>query len=252
MTLSQPRRAAGTTAAALLALALVAGCADEAPTNDEQTSATEDVTAGPAPSEEDTTTATGDDDVAATSSPDTATATSGDQEESTADAAATTQEPTTAEPTTLASGDGGFEVDLPAGWEDAVDLVDPGELAADEDPGIVLAVKDTQQADDFYTNVVITREEYISNLTSAVEQTAEELAGEDGEYELLEPAEVDGNRAPGYVLTREVDGTAVRQTQRWVSHDGTLYVVTLSAVEGQDEEAGALLDDLLASWSWTD
>lgn len=252
MTLPQHRRAAGTTAAALLALALVAGCAEEAPTNEEQTSATEDVTAAPAPTGDTASTTTGDDSAATSSPPDTAARTDGDQEGTSADATATTEAPTEAEPTTMASADGGFEVDVPAGWEDAMDLVDPGELAEDEAPGIVLALKDTQQADDFYTNIVITREEYISNLTAAVEQTAEDLAGEDGEYELLEPAEVDGNRAPGYVLTREVDGTDVRQTQRWVSHDGTLYVVTLSAVEGQDEEAAALLDDLLASWSWTD
>lgn len=252
MTLLQPRRAVGTTAAALLALALVAGCADEAPTNVEQPSATEEVSAGPEPTEEEAAATTGEDAATTSAPPDTAAGTAGDQEEATADAAATTEEPTATGPTTVASGDEGFEVEIPEDWEDALDLVDPGELAEGEETGIVLAVKDTQQADDFFTNVVITREEYISNLTSAVEQTAEDLAGEDGEYELLEPAEVDGNRAPGYVLTRDVDGTDVRQTQRWVSHDGTLYVVTLSAVEGQDEEAGELLDAMLASWTWTD
>lgn len=250
MTLPQHRRAAGTTAAALLALALVAGCADEAPTNDERPTATEEVTDGT--DEEQDTSAPTDDAAATTASADTATATGDDQDGATADAADTTETPTEEEPTTAAAADEGFEVDVPDGWEDAMDLVDPGELAEDDAPGIVLALKDTQQVDDFYTNVVITREEYISNLTSAVEQTAEDLAGEDGEYELLEPAEVDGNRAPGYVLTREVDGLPVRQTQRWVSHDGTLYVVTLSAVQAQDEEAAAALEDLLSSWTWTD
>ena len=250
MTLPQRRRGVGTTAAALLALALLAGCADEAPTNDDLPTATEEATDG---TDEEQDTATPTDDAVATTAPsDTATGTAGDQDGTTADADATTEAPTQDAPTTTASTDEGFEVEVPAGWEDALDLVDPGELAEDDAPGIVLAVKDTQQVDDFYTNVVITREEYISNLTSAVEQTAEELAGEDGDYELLEPAEVDGNRAPGYVLTREVEGTSVRQTQRWVSHDGTLYVVTLSAVEEQDEEAAAVLDDLLSSWAWTD
>src|SRR5699024_10456935 len=147
--------------------------------------------------EQDTATPT-DDAVATTAPADTATGTAGDQDGTTADADTTTEAPTQDAPTTTASTDEGFEVEMPAGWEDALDLVDPGELAEDDAPGIVLAVKDTQQVDDFYTNVVITREEYISNLTSAVEQTAEELAGEDGDYELLEPAEVDGNRAPGY------------------------------------------------------
>ena len=73
MTRPQHRRAAGTTAAALLALTLVAGCADEAPTNDERPTATEEVTDGT--DEEQDTSAPTDDAAATTASADTATAT---------------------------------------------------------------------------------------------------------------------------------------------------------------------------------
>lgn len=99
---------------------------------------------------------------------------------------------------------------------------------------------------------MVTQEEYVSNLTSAVEDAAEQLAGDDGEYELLDPAPVDGNRAPGYTLIRDVQGSTIHQTQRWISHDGTLYVVTFSAIESQAQDANEALDDILASWTWQD
>lgn len=44
----------------------------------------------------------------------------------------------------------------------------------------------------------------------------------------------------------------MHQTQRWISHEGTLYVVTFSAVETQAEAAAPELDDILSSWTWTD
>lgn len=116
----------------------------------------------------------------------------------------------------------------------------------------MLAAKDVERRDEFFTNVVVTREEYVGSLTSAVEDTAEQLAGEDGEYELLEPVEVDGNQAPGYTVVREVNDTTIHQTQRWISHDGTLYSVTLSVVDSQVDDTGDVLDEMLATWRWLD
>lgn len=217
----------------LLALTALAGCAQEEPTNDEVGLSGPTVDDDRA-TEEATTT---DDEAGATSqAPEESAATSSSPED---DAAATSQAPTT-----LEAADGSFEIEIPGRWEDAIDLVD--------DESILVAAKDTERVDDFFTNVVVTQEEYVANLTSAVEASAEELAGEDGEYELLEPVEVDGNRAPGYTLVREVGGASVHQTQRWVSHDQTLYVVTFSAVESQAEDAAPVLDDILASWTWND
>ncbi|GAA1171001.1 hypothetical protein GCM10009584_09960 [Ornithinimicrobium humiphilum] len=224
LTPRRPRPAAATGLAGLLALAVLTGCAQEDPTDDEVTSSTPTV----------------DDDVATSSAPDESVVTS----EAPDDSAATSSAPVERGPITLAATDGSFEIEIPGRWEDAIDLVD--------DESILVAAKDTERIDDFFTNVVVTQEEYVQNLTSAVERTAQELAGEDGEYELLEPAPVDGNRAPGYTLVREVDGVSVHQTQRWVSHDGTLYVVTFSAVESQAEESAPVLDDILASWTWND
>ncbi|WP_130012956.1 DcrB-related protein [Serinicoccus sediminis] len=220
-------------AATVLTVLALAGCAEEEPVAEPTATATET-------------------DDAATSSPaeDTGEATAA-PEEATDDAAQTEQAAATSEPEEpeeleLSASDDSFEVTFPAGWEDATST------AQEQTETAVLAARAAERVDSFYSNIVITQEEYVGNLTSAVENAAEELAGEGGEYQLLEPAEVDGNRAPGYTLVREVQDATVHQTQRWVSHEGTLYVVTLSAVESQAEEAQPVLDDLLASWSWND
>lgn len=239
MTLTPRRRRPVATAgaAALLALTALSGCAQEEPTNDEVTSGAPTVDDDVATT--DTATSTRDDSAGTSEAPDEAAVTSTAPDE----VAVTSAAPDDA-PMTLAAADGSFEIEIPGRWEDAIDLV--------EDESILVAAKDTERVDDFFTNVVVTQEEYVSNLTSAVEDTAAELAGEDGEYELLEPVEVDGNRAPGYTLVREVEGAAVHQTQRWISHDQTLYVVTFSAVESQAEDAAPVLEEILASWTWND
>ncbi|GGK65563.1 hypothetical protein [Ornithinimicrobium pekingense] len=236
MTLTPRRRrpVATTGATALLALTVLAGCAQEEPTNDEVSSSAPSVDDAVATSE-DAATGTADDAAATSQAPEEAAVTS---------AAPDDEAASTAGPRSVTAADDSFEIEIPDRWEDALDLV--------EGEGILVAAKDTERVDDFFTNVVVTEEEYVSNLTSAVEETAAELAGEDGEYELLEPVEVDGNRAPGYTLVREVEGVAVHQTQRWISHDGTLYVVTFSAVESQAEDAAPVLEEILASWTWND
>lgn len=211
-----------------LAVTGLTGCAQEEPTHDEISSS--------APTDAAPTTS-GPEEEATTSAPD-------DAEATTSEAEATTSTPTeTAAPTTLESSDDSFEIEVPATWEDALDLV--------EEDGVLVAAKDTERVDDFYTNVVVTTEKSVKNLPEAVEAAAKELAGKDGDYELLDPVDVDGEDAPGYTLVREVKDTQVHQTQRWINHDKKLYVVTFSAVESQAEDVAPVLDDILSSWSWS-
>ena len=236
------RRVGRAALGALLAVGLLAGCAQEEPVGDPGPTTTAPAPTTPAPT----------DDAPTTEDPATTTE---DATSTNADPAPTTQAPTDdaavtsagpqADPT-LAAADKGFTVEVPEGWEDAIDLVDV--------PSVQLAMKAPEQVDGFFTNVLVTKEEYVANLTSAVEQAAKELAGndKDAEYELLELAPVDGNRAPGYTITRTVQGKTLVQTQRWISHDGTLYVVTMSALEAQAKDAQETLDALLESWTWTD
>lgn len=246
----RPLRAGG--AAALMAAVLLAGCSDEettgttspssAPTGQESTSSATDGSVISSAPPQDTATASSPDDAAATSSPATAAAD---------DTTATTSAAPSAEAGTLTSADDSFTVRTPEGWEEALDLAREN-VDADQRDSIVLAAKDRERKDEFYTNVVITQEPYVGNLTSAVEQTAKQLAGKDGTYTILDPVDVDGNKAPGYTVVRTVGDTTVHQTQRWISHEGTLYSVTFSAVDSQAKATKDQLDDLLASWAWTD
>ena len=212
--------------ATLLAASALAGCAQEEPTADVSPS----------------TSVTTSEDAATSSAPAPSTAEPSTDDAATDDAATTSAAPQ--DSVTARAADKGFEVTLPAGWVDASDLVD--------DTSVQIAGRAPEQVDGFFTNILVTKEKYVSNLTSAVERSAEDLAGEDGEFEMLEPTRVDGNTAPGYTIVRTVEGRTLHQTQRWISHDRTLYVVTLSAVESEARTAAPLLDEVLDSWSWTD
>ncbi len=170
---------------------------------------------------------------------DSATGTSSDQQTTTDDAVS----PTQAGSALVTSADGAFEVSLPEEWSDA-----SGEVNQD----VEVAIKADAMADDFFTNVVVASEEPIDDLERAIEDAAAEIAGKDGEYELLDSVEVGGETAYGYTITRTVQGVAVAQTQRWIEHDDRLYVVTLSSAKGQATPAQATFEELLAGWVWTD
>lgn len=227
-------------ASALLAAVVLTGCAEEEPIESAPTTATDttdDVEQSTAPDVED--------DAEQTTAPDDTAATSAAPDED----AVTSEAPVGGE--VVEASDGAFEVEIPDGWEQALDLAREN-VEEEQRDAIVVAVKEVERKDDFYTNVVITREEYVGSLTSAVEETAKQLAGEDGEYELLDAVDVDGNDAPGYTVVREVNGTTIHQTQRWVSHDGTLFSVTLSVVDSQVEDTEGMLEEMLSTWSWLD
>lgn len=225
LTTPTARRLAAAGLATALAVATLSGCAQEEPTREESTTSSTD--AAPTTTDEAGVTSAAPDDGPST---DDAEQTSG---------APTTETP---EPTALEASDGSFEIEVPGGWEDAMDLLD--------EQGVLLAAKDTERVDDFYTNVVVTTEKSVDDLSASVADAAEELAGKDGEYELLDAVDVDGEKAPGYTLVRTVKDTEVHQVQRWINHDDTLYVVTFSAVESQAAATAPVLEDILASWSW--
>lgn len=223
LTTPTSRRLVAAGLATALAVATLSGCAQEDPTRQESTTGTSPTTT--------------DEDAVTSAAP--------DDGPSTADAEQTTQEPETKapEPIPLEASDGSFAIEVPGGWEDAMDLLD--------EDGVLLAAKDTERVDDFYTNVVVTTEKSVKDLSASVADAAEELAGEDGKYELLDAVDVDGEKAPGYTLVRTVKDTQVHQVQRWINHDDTLYVVTFSAVESQSAATAPVLEEILTSWSWS-
>lgn len=115
-----------------------------------------------------------------------------------------------------------------------------------------MAARAGEMTDGFYTNTIIDREDPISDLQESLEQAAQEIAGEDGSYEMLDEVEVAGENAVGYTVTRTVNDVEVQQTQRWIPHGDHLYVVTLSVAAGQTEAGEAVLQELFDGWEWLD
>ncbi|HLS45973.1 MAG TPA: hypothetical protein VK045_11105 [Ornithinicoccus sp.] len=205
--------------AASLSTLLLAGCSGDDPSVE-------------APTDSQTTTgATVTDDAEATSAPpdtDTETATGSE------DAAPTGP---------VTSDDGAFEVTAPEGWLDVTSQVEQK---------VEIALRDDEMTDDFYTNLVVASEDPIEDLEASIEEAAESVAGADGQYEMLDPIEIDGEEAYGYVLTRTTSGVAVAQTQRWVEHGDRLYVITFSSAKGQQEATESVMEEILSTWRWQD
>lgn len=166
------------------------------------------------------------------------------------DTTATTTGPDAAEQTAepqavvLSDADGTFRISVPAGWVDVTDQVAEQE--------VLVAARAGEMTDGFYTNVVVDRENPISDLEASLEQAAQDIAGEDGSYEMLDPVRVAGEEALGYTVTRTVEGIEISQTQRWIPHGDHLYVVTLSVAAGRAAEGEKVLADVLDGWEWRD
>lgn len=153
-----------------------------------------------------------------------------------------------AEETAVPSGpvsaeDGSFEVTAPDGWIDVRDQVEQQ---------VEIAVRDDEMTDDFFTNIVVTTEDPIGDLEDSIEAAAEQVAGTDGEYEMLDPTQIADTDAYGFVLTRVTGGVEVAQTQWWLEHGEQVYVTTFSTAKTQQEASEPIMEDILSTWTWQD
>lgn len=148
------------------------------------------------------------------------------------------------EPVEVVSADETVVLTLPEGW------IDVTLQFAQED--LELAVRAERMTADFFTNLVLAREEPIDDLAEAIEEAADDIAGEDGDYELLDPIEIAGAEALGYTVTRTSQGVEVAQTQWWIERDDRLYVLTLSSAQSEAQAAQADLEEILSTWRWLD
>ncbi len=251
-----PRPALALPAAALSAV-LLTGCGGDAPDVSEPTPGGDTATGTTEPTATGTTepTATGTTETPTEDATDPATTTETDEptDEPTDDEAeddtedgTPTDGPTDGEDEDgdteeVVSADESFSMVIPEGWED---------ISPDFEE-MQLAVRSNEERHSFYDNFVVSTGPSVPDLRESAEQTGQELAG-DEDFEMLEARTVDGEDAFGYVLTRELSGTEVAQTQWYVQHDDTLYVFTMSSSADGVEEASAVMDEVLASWTWLD
>jgi len=206
-------------ATATVSALLLAGCSGDDPEVEDET------TTSPTTSDADATSAP----------PDTETATE--------TAIPDDSEATTEAPGPITSADGTFELTLPEGWLD---------VSSQVEQQVEVAIRDDEMTDDFYTNLVVASEDPISDLEESIEVAAAQVAGSDGEFEMLDPIEIAGEEALGFLLTRTTSGVEVAQTQWWVEHGDRLYVATFSNAQSQQDANTSLMEDLLASWTWAD
>lgn len=225
-----PLRALAVTAS--LSALLLSGCSGDPEVEDVTTDTTTSSPDGAEDTSADGATTT---DEATDEATDQATAT----EEAT-DEATETQAPPSGP---VASDDGAFEVTPPEGWLD---------VTAQVEQKVEIALRDDEMTDDFFTNLVVASEDPIDDLEDSIEEAAKSVAGSDGEYEMLDEIEIDGETAYGYVLTRTTNKVPVAQTQRWVEHDDRLYVITFSTAKGQQEATQPVMEEILTGWTWAD
>lgn len=221
-----------------LTAVLLAGCTDsedpgptapEGRTAGEDTAGTEDSSAATddAGQTGDATDATGD-----------AAAQTGDAADATGDAAEQT-----AEPVLVSGADGTFTVAAPEGWEEVTDTVEEE---------FQLALRDQRMRDDFFANIIVDQASPIEDMEEAIEQSATDLAGARGSYELRRELDLDGEAALGYAVTRPHEDGDRFFIQRWVEREDRLYLITLTTVASQQDEGTAALAGVLDSWAWQD
>ncbi|MGI8947845.1 MAG: hypothetical protein ACR2FV_07715 [Ornithinimicrobium sp.] len=214
--------------AGLGALVLVTGCAgpDEGSSpegDDAAPAATSSASSGDVAAP--TTPGTGGEDARATSSAPDDAATSTAQQQV----------------TSVTSTDGAFTFDTPQAWSDVT-----SEAGAQS----VAAVRADERADDFFTNLVVVAEEPIADLEQSIEEAKTTIAGADGAATATEQIEVDGETGYAFRISRTVQDVDIVQAQRWVEHDGALYVLTMSSARTQQRSAVDTLEEILQSWSW--
>lgn len=216
--------------AALGALVLVSGCSsaeDESADSPTDTSASDPTTAEPA-------------DTATDAAADTAAGTT--PEDSAATSAGADDTATSAPKAVLVtSAEGAFVFEMPPGWSDAI-----SEAGAEA----VAAARADDRAAGFFTNLVVVAEEPIADLEDSIEESKMTLAGADGAATPTEQIQVDGETGYAFRISRTVQDVQIVQSQRWVEHDGMLYILTMSSARTQQRAAVDTLEEVVRSWSW--
>ena len=163
-----------------------------------------------------------------------------------------------------------FEAELPSGWSEGGDEaletatnaatlgaastlgVDPGELNIEAEAVWL----DDGSEGAFTTNVNVLAEEIPpelgeDNYVDASLGTVDALP-EVSDFKELDPVEIDGDPAEQVVYEAAPSGATLRFRSIALVHDGEGFNITLTAAAEAFDAASAELDDIVASWQWTD
>jgi len=163
-----------------------------------------------------------------------------------------------------------FDAVLPSGWMegDEGDVDNATELAS-QGAAATLGVEEDQldleaeavwfyseSEGDFTTNINVLAEGIPpgvgeDNYVETSLGTVSELPGI-ADLEELEPTQVDGEEAESIEYSAAPAGQALKFRAVALVHDGTGFNITATASEDQFDKASEDLDEILASWEWTD
>jgi hypothetical protein len=163
-----------------------------------------------------------------------------------------------------------FDAELPSGWtEGDDDDLETATQAAVQGAASILGVDpdelnleaqavwlDSEAEGDDNTNINVLAEEIPPDVgedgyIEASLGTIDELPGVE-DFEELGDTEVDGDTGEGIAYTAAPSGAALRFRAVAVVHDGEGFNITLTAAEDEFDSASEDLDEILASWQWTD
>lgn len=163
-----------------------------------------------------------------------------------------------------------FDAEIPSGWSEGEDAAleaatNTATLGAASTLGVdaeELNIEaqavwlDEESEGDFQTNINVLAEDIPPELgeddyVAASLATVNALPGIE-DFEELDPTEVDGDAAEQIAYTAAPSGAALRFRSIALVHEGRGYNITLTAAEDAFDDASAELDDVVASWQWTD
>jgi hypothetical protein len=163
-----------------------------------------------------------------------------------------------------------FDAVLPAGWtegddadvESATNLANQGAaatLGVEEDQLTLEAEAvwfDSEPEWDFTTNINVLAEEIppsvdVDDYVEISLGTVSQLPGID-DLEELDPTEVDGDRAESIEYSAAPSGQPLMFRAVALVHEGEGFNVTVTASGDEFDAASEDLDEILASWKWTD
>ena len=139
----------------------------------------------------------------------------------------------------------GYTIALPEGWSDVT------EEAAQNQSLVDLAIA-AEPVDSFRTNFnVVKPQPFAGTEEELVEQSAQELESvTNSKVTPVDAVEFDGVSALGQTSTLAAAQGDVTLIQFMVVRDEKIHPVTMTFLAANEDEATAVMEDIIASWQW--
>jgi hypothetical protein len=133
---------------------------------------------------------------------------------------------------------------MPKGWQDIQD-----KLGASQMKIIELAIADGKPSNGTLTNINVASIKLgLTDTKAPAEQSAKKYRDQGDTVKMLPQRKIAGETANGY--TKHDKKNTQSQTQWFLSHKGTVYILTLTNHPKSASKANEALDEVISSWTW--